>query len=66
MRRSLIAMAVLAFNDSGEWPYVAVVAIFLSVVSVVGIVVANLIASRFEIARPLVSVSGEGSGPGAR
>lgn len=63
---NVIAMAVLAFNDSGEWPYVAVVAVFLSAVSVIGLAIANVIASRFDIARPLVSVSGEGAGPGTR
>lgn len=48
---NVIAMALLAFNDAGNWPYLAVVAVFLSAVSMVGIALASAVTGRFDIAR---------------
>ncbi|MDE3100651.1 MAG: iron ABC transporter permease [Chloroflexota bacterium] len=48
---NVIAMSLLAFNDSGNWPYVAVLSVFLSAVSIAGIALTSAVAGRFEIGR---------------
>ena len=50
-RTNVISMALLDFNETGRWPYVAVIAMFISLVSVIGIVTSNVIAGRFDLVR---------------
>lgn len=52
---NVISMALVAYNTDGAWPYVAVVALFLSAVSIVVFVVANVIAGRYSLARQRTS-----------
>jgi ABC-type Fe3+ transport system permease subunit len=45
----VISMSLMGYNNSGQWNYVAVLAIFLAAVSTTGILVANAISNRFSI-----------------
>jgi iron(III) transport system permease protein len=48
---NVISMSLVSYNTDGEWPYVAVIALFLSVVSIVALVVSNLIAGHYSLTR---------------
>lgn len=42
---------LVGYNTEGAWPDVAVVAVFLSAVSMIGIIAANVITARFDLTR---------------
>jgi iron(III) transport system permease protein len=48
---NVLSVVLVGYNTEGAWPKVAVVAVFLSVVSLIGIIAANIITARFDLAR---------------
>lgn len=48
---NVISMALVSYNADGAWTYVAVVALFLSAVSIIVFIIANVIAGRYDLAR---------------
>lgn len=48
---NVLSVVLVGYNSEGAWPDVAVVAVFLSAVSLIGIIVANVISARFDLTR---------------
>ena len=48
---NVLSVILVGYNTEGAWPDVAVVAIFLSVVSLVGMILSNAITARFDLGR---------------
>jgi iron(III) transport system permease protein len=48
---NVLSVVLVSYNTEGAWPKVGVVAVFLSVVSLIGILVANTITARFDLSR---------------
>ena len=48
---NVLSVILVGYNTEGAWPDVAVVAVFLSAVSLAGIILSNVLAARFDLGR---------------
>jgi ABC-type spermidine/putrescine transport system permease subunit II len=48
---NVLSVILVGYNTEGAWPDVAVVAVFLSAVSLAGMILSNVLAARFDLGR---------------